>query len=768
MNHELNSMTFIATEGIRLWHTAFDAINDAIAILDHEGRILKYNSSFGDLIAKNAEEIIGNFCHRLVHQTESFIENCPVTRARTSLQRETLEMKFLGKWFRVMAHPIFDKAGKVIGFVHVMSDISATKRAKEMLIERERDLSAVVDNLPGLVSRVDRDLRYRFASKGYERVFGFRPQDVIGRTMAEIIGPETFKQIEAYAHRALAGEQVTFESPIKKPTGEMEYGLVSFVPDAYADGTIQGFLILAMDITARKQAEEALRKQSEFLAVLLETIPRPIYYKDAAGKYMGCNKAFEEFVGRSRVEIIGKTVYALATPERADQLHQMDLELLAAPGKQTYERQVEGRSGELRHVIFNKATILHHDRIEGIIGVISDITARRRSEEEREKLREQLHQAQKIESIGRLAGGVAHDFNNKLGVIIGHAEIMQEVMGPADPLRPHLLEIIKSARRSAELTRQLLAFARKQTISPKVLDLNELISGMLSMLRRLIGEDIELAWHPGAGLWPVRMDPTQIDQILANLAVNARDAITGVGHLTIRTENRVVVDERRPHSEFVPGEYVLLSVSDTGCGMSAESLERLFEPFYTTKEVGKGTGLGLATVYGIVKQNDGFIHVQSQAGKGTVFSIYLPRVAVENPVRAVPATTAKPTGGSETILLVEDEDPILELSMTILTRYGYTVLAAKSPEEALAISESNQGPLHLLITDVILPQMNGRDLQELIKSRYPEIRTLFMSGYTADVIARHGVLDDGVDFLEKPFSIHALTAKVREVLEKSD
>ncbi|MFW6283909.1 MAG: PAS domain S-box protein, partial [Desulfosalsimonas sp.] len=387
------------------------------------------------------------------------------------------------------------------------------------------------------------------------------------------------------------------------------------------------------------------------------------------------------------------------------------------------------------------------------------------SEKQRQALEEQLHQAQKMESVGRLAGGVAHDYNNMLSVIIGYTELALDKVETTDPLHADLTEILNAAKRSNDITRQLLAFARKQTINPAVLDLNETVEGMLKMLRRLIGEDIDLSWMPGPGLWPVKMDPTQIDQILANLCVNARDAIAGVGHITIETHN-ISIDEQycRDHAEFFPGQYVLLAVSDDGSGMDRQMLENIFEPFFTTKEVSKGTGLGLATVYGIVKQNKGFINVYSEPGKGTTFRIYLPRHAGEAELRPRDSSGEIPRGSGETVLLVEDEPGIMKMGQIMLQRLGYEVLAANSPADALAQARGHDGPIHLLITDVVMPEMNGRQLAEKIASMYPEIKVLYMSGYTANVIAHHGVLDKDLYFIEKPFSIRELAAKIQHVL----
>jgi nitrogen-specific signal transduction histidine kinase/CheY-like chemotaxis protein len=389
-------------------------------------------------------------------------------------------------------------------------------------------------------------------------------------------------------------------------------------------------------------------------------------------------------------------------------------------------------------------------------------------EQEHSRIEEQLKQAQKMESVGRLAGGVAHDFNNMLGAILGYTELGMLEVSPTDPIYESLKDIKKAAQRSADLTRQLLAFARKQTVTPRVLDLNQTVEGMLKMLRQLIGEDIHLAWLPCKDLGRVRMDHSQIEQLLANLCVNARDAIHDTGKIIVKT-GAVTFDEKfcAAHVGSVPGEYLLLAVSDDGCGMGAETLSQLFEPFFTTKEVGKGTGLGLATVYGIVKQNNGYIDVDSEPGQGTTFKIYLPRHAAE-----AGQTTKMDAGqpvarGHETILLVEDESMILDIAVKILEHQGYTVIAAATPGEAIRLAREHAGEIDLLMTDVVMPEMNGRDLARNLLSLYPNLKRLFMSGYTADVIAHHGVLDEGVQFIQKPFSVQTLAVKVRKVLDET-
>lgn len=395
-----------------------------------------------------------------------------------------------------------------------------------------------------------------------------------------------------------------------------------------------------------------------------------------------------------------------------------------------------------------------------------EITQRIQAGEEKVKLESQLYQAQKMESVGRLAGGVAHDFNNLLTIILGYTQMSLMDVDHSDPLHEKLEEIRKAAERSADLTQQLLAFARKQTISPRIINLNEAVSGMFKMLQRLIGEDICLVWQPGEELWPVRMDSSQLDQILANLCVNARDSISGVGRITVGTGNCLIdggyCDQ---HADVEPGEYVRLEITDTGCGMDKKTLGQIFEPFFTTKELGKGTGLGLATVYGIVKQNNGFINIYSEPELGTTFKIFIPRHVNEDMPLSPEIAADETPCGYETVLLVEDELVILDMVAMMLINQGYSVLRAGTPSEAIRLAKEQSGDICLLVTDVIMPEMNGKELYDELKSLNPKLKCLFMSGYTADVIANRGMLDDEVHFIQKPFSLPGLAVKLREVLD---
>jgi PAS domain S-box-containing protein len=536
---------------------------------------------------------------------------------------------------------------------------------------------------------------------------------------------------------------------------------------------------------SQKRAEQALALSRAEFEAMFNSIADAVIFADTRSQILMVNPAFIAMFGYEPDEVKGRTTEFLYTdshgieeqgqkrysPGDAVELSPFETTCVHKDGTIFFAESLSMpvRDSQRRTGFPSSYSSVPNTENVNTIGEVvtfRDITVRKRVEEERKKLEEQLFQAQKMESIGRLAGGVAHDFNNMLGVIIGAAEMALEQDITADELRQNLNEIIKAGQRSADLTRQLLAFARKQTAIPKILDLNDTIASMLKMLRRLIGEDIDLIWAPELGLWNVKIDPSQVDQILANLAVNARDAISGIGAITMRTESVVINDSNKIEAhEFMPGEYVLLSVSDSGEGMSKEVSEKIFEPFFTTKELGKGTGLGLSTVYGIVKQNDGFIYVASEPGKGATFNIYLPRFESESaPVTCEEETGKRPTG-TETILLVEDDDAILKLTKAILEKLGYTVLAAQTPVHAIHLVEEHPGDLHLLITDVVMPEMNGRELAKRLGAIRPNLKCIYMSGYTADVIAHRGIVDEGVNFIQKPFGCDDFAARVRQVLD---
>ena len=549
---------------------------------------------------------------------------------------------------------------------------------------------------------------------------------------------------------------LTLHSKTRLPFGEQDREIGAILT-SYSSETLRAV-----------RAVEDLREGERRFRELVELLPDVVFETDVNNRLTFANRKAFELFGYTQADLDdGLGLLAMVIPEERPQLSDRFAQRLKGEDLGREECTGLARDGKTFPVLLHTSPIQRKGKCIGLRGIIIDISERKKSMEEKEALQDQLNQAQKMEAVGRLAGGVAHDFNNMLGVILGHSEMALERLDTVHPIHADLDEIRKAAQRSADLTRQLLAFARKQTVTPKVLNLNETVSGMLKMLGRLIGEDIELSWQPGADLWQIHMDPSQIDQILANLCVNARDAITADGKISIGTANKVLQrSQLSEHLGVASGEYVQLTFSDNGCGMDKETLSHIYEPFFTTKEMGKGTGLGLATIYGVVKQNNGFIEVSSKPGQGTTFRIFLPRHAVLVEQCPEESTAEISPPAHETILLVEDDPTILKMTEMMLKQMGYDVLAANTPGEAVRLAEARSDQIHLLITDVIMPEMNGRDLARNLLAIHPGLKHLFMSGYTADVIAHRGVLDEGVHFIQKPFSKKDLAVRIREALEQ--
>ncbi|MFH2065617.1 MAG: response regulator [Pseudomonadota bacterium] len=511
----------------------------------------------------------------------------------------------------------------------------------------------------------------------------------------------------------------------------------------------------ARNARARKQAEESLRKLSR----AVEQSPTSIIITDTAGNIEYTNPKFMEVTGYTKNEVLGKNPRFLQSGEMSKEVyHQMWATITS--GKiwqgEFYNRKKNGElyweSASISPIFDASHTITH------FVAVKEDIS-------ERKRLENQLHQAQKMESIGRLAGGIAHDFNNVLAVIKGYTELIMDKMDADQPFYEELQEIKIATERSVALIGQLLAFARKQSVTSRTLDLNKIVKGTLKMLHRMIGEDIDLEWLPESDVWPVKIAPSQMEQILANLCVNARDAIAGVGKISIKTGN-ITFDEVycNSHPGYLPGEYALVAVNDDGHGMDKETMDKIFEPFFTTKEVGKGTGLGLSTVYGIVKQNNGFIDVYSKPKLGTTFRIFLPHHTSAEEQHQTEIVTPLDLVGHETVLLVEDDILTLKMGKKMLERFGYRVLTASSSEEAIRVAGKHTGEIHLLLTDVIMPKMSGLDLAEKILSFRPGLITLFMSGYSGNVIGKHSVLGKAEYFIQKPLSMRDLAARLRQAL----
>jgi PAS domain S-box-containing protein len=518
-----------------------------------------------------------------------------------------------------------------------------------------------------------------------------------------------------------------------------------------------------------KIAEEDLRqnllKNNALIANISDVIG--IIGTDGLIKHKSSN--IEKWFGWKPGEQIGKDGFSDIHPEDLERIQLIFKELLERDkSSATMEFRYKCKDGTYKPVELTATNLANDEIIGGVLINYHDITERKKAEYEQKSLQEQLAQSQKMESVGQLAGGVAHDFNNMLGVILGHTELLMMKLDPSLSMYEDLEEIMKATTRSAQLTGQLLAFARKQTASPQVIDLNNTIRSIYTMLKRLIGEDIDLLWRPSHEILQVNMDPSQIDQILTNLCINSRDAIISEGRIVLETGTHFIDGNYFINQKIsTAGEYVFISISDNGQGMDEETRSRVFEPFFTTKKTGKGTGLGLATVYGIVKQNNGYIEIETEPDRGTSFKLYLPRIREESDAERKidsPDLTGK---GSATILLVEDEAAILKMTTKMLQTLGYTVLSAGTPTEAFNLLRKFSGTIQLLITDVVMPEMNGRDLAGQILVSYPDLKSLYMSGYSDDIIADHGILEKGVNFIQKPFTMKDLGNKVHEIMSGS-
>ncbi|HMD16361.1 MAG TPA: PAS domain S-box protein, partial [Terriglobales bacterium] len=507
-------------------------------------------------------------------------------------------------------------------------------------------------------------------------------------------------------------------------------------------------------------AEEEIRKSEQRLRIHVEHTPLAVIEWDLEHHVVAWNAAAERIFGFSREEAMGRHASFMVPPAFRQQVDEVGQRLVAQKGGERSTNENITKDGRtISCEWYNTPLVDESGRVLGVASLVQDVT-------ERVALEEKLRQSQKMEAVGRLAGGVAHDFNNLLTVIIGYSQILAEGVPAPSRLKDATMQIRSAADRAAGITRQLLAFSRKSILSPRVIDLNDVMMNIDTMLRRLIGEDIEILTVPGRDLGTVKADPGQVEQVIMNLVVNARDAMPSGGKLTLETEN-AELDEAyaRDHAPVQPGRYVMLAVSDTGTGMTADTQAHIFEPFFTTKEVGKGTGLGLSTVYGIVKQSGGYVWVYSEPDQGTTFKIYFPRI--DQPAEEV-GVEKRPAGvqrGTETILLVEDDEQLRQLISSVLGECGYKVLPAAGTAEGLALCRNNHHDIRLLVTDVILPGMNGRQLAEQVKQISPRTRVLYISGYTSNAIVHYGVLDPGLWFLPKPFSLSALVVKVREVLD---
>jgi len=751
------------------WRITFDAMLDPVAILETNGDIRQYNQAFADFVGVQAGAVVGEKCFQLVHRTKGHIEGCPLLRSIQSTDREIMPMSVGEEEFLVVTDPIQGPDNRITGLVHIMRNITELKQAQNSLRQSEERLKLALKATNDGLWDWHLPTGKAVFSPRYYTMLGYEPDEFPATydSWRSLVHPEDIEETERIINTHIqdkSGYAVEFR--LRNKSGGWQWVLGrGMVVEQDEDGHPVRMVGTHTDITERRQAEERIRESEETYRNIFQNAQVGLYRtRISDGKILESNDQLARMFGYdTREQFVAEyaTGGNYADPGTRERM-------LEAIKKNGFVKNFEARFyRKVRSVFWARYSAKIYPDKGWIEGVAEDITEMKQAEEERERLHDQLLQAQKMESVGRLAGGIAHDFNNMLSIILGYGENLVSQFQEGDPIRDDIERMIEAGKRSADLTRQLLAFARKQVISPRVLDLNDTVEDMLKMLRRLIGEDIHLVWQPGHHLGSVNMDPTQIDQILINLAANARDAITGVGEVTIRSQNRVL-DEAFCANRLgvAPGEYVMLSVGDDGCGMDQETLDHLFEPFFTTKGVGKGTGMGLPTVYGIVRQNNGFIDVESEPGKGTVIAVYLPRVESKNVEEQQPIMDELPMGQGEMVLLVEDEPVLLEMTKTMLERFGYQVMTAGSPHEALRLAQQDQKTeINLLMTDVVLPQMNGQELANRLRDVRPGLRCLFMSGYTSDIVAKRGMVEKSVHFIQKPFNLNDLAGKVRKALE---
>jgi len=739
-----------------------EGTTDAVFVKALDGRYLMMNSAGAHFLGKTVPEILGHTDAELFAPEVGDIimerDRQVVQSGATQTYEEFGTAAGVTRLYLSTKGPLRDPNGHVVGLLGICRDITDRKRAEEEIRQSQQKLRMHIENTPLAVIEWDLDFRVASWNPSAERIFGYTRAEAVGQHVYFIVPPEIRPGVDRVwrellttkkgGMRGSANDNVTKSGAVIS----CEWHNTPLVNDA---GRVLGVASLVEDVTERERAEAKFRG-------LLESAPDATVVSDREGKIVLVNAQTEKLFGYRREELLNHPIEVLM-PERFRARHPGHRNAFAAePRVREMGKRLELfglRKDASEFPIEVSLSPLNTDQGMLISSAIRDIS-------ERIALEERLRQSQKMEAVGRLAGGIAHDFNNLLTVILGYSQILKDGLPAESLLADSTAQIKAAADRAAGITRQLLAFSRKQVLSPRVINLNDIVLNLDSMLRRLIGEDIEVRTVPANDLGSVKADPGQLEQVLMNLALNARDAMPSGGKLTLETCN-VTLDGTyaRDHQPLDPGRYVMLAVSDTGEGMTLETKARIFEPFYTTKEVGKGTGLGLSMVYGIVKQSGGYIWVYSEPGCGTTFKIYLPRVDQRVEDSGSEKRSSNVLRGTETILLVEDEPQLRQLSASVLTHCGYTVLTAATPDEGIALCQAHHSKIQLLITDVIMPRMNGRQLAEKILGICPNVRVLYISGYTDNAIVHYGVLDPGLWFLPKPFTLSALIAKVREVLD---
>ena len=751
------------------YRTIVSTTMDGFWIVDMQGRFLDVNDAYCRLIGYSRDELL----------TMSILDVEAVERPEETARRIQMIMEVGGDRFEthhkckdgriidieVSVNYIEIGGGRMFVFLR---DITERKQIEEALREGERFLASIFTSIQDCLTILDNDFNIVRTNPTIEKLFS-HAMPLVEKKCYEVYHGRKERCEACPAYRTITTGESAYEVfPIRGADGEIVVwlNLSSFPLIDLVSGKTKGVIEYVRDITKYKQAEEAQRKSENRFKELYDNAPVGYHEFDTEGRITRVNRTELEMLGYTKEEMFGRYIWDFIVEEVSPKSVKAKLTGQLPPDP-AFERTFRRKDGTIFPALIQER-LLRDDkgRIIGIRSTIQDISERKRIEDQMNNLQEQLRQSQKMEAIGRLAGGIAHDFNNLLTIIKGYSQLSLHDLKESDPLRENLQEIQSATQQATNLTRQLLAFSRRQILEPKVLDLNALLKDLDKMLLRIIGEDIELATLLADDLWRVKIDPGQFEQIILNLVVNAKDAMPSGGKLTIETAN-VELDEEYAHAHIgvIPGRYVRLSVTDTGAGMPQAIKEKIFEPFFTTKQL--GTGLGLSTVYGIVNQSGGTIWVYSEPGHGTTLKIYLLRVEEELDILQRQEETDPSPRGNETVLLVEDDQSVRSLAYRILHQQGYTILEAANGEEALRLAQEHAGEkIDLLFTDVVMPHVSGKELADQLKLLRPDIKVLYTSGYTDNAIVHHGVLEPGTHILQKPYSPKSLLQKVREVLDK--
>ena len=749
-----------------------ESTHEAICFI-HEERILDCNPALGKLLDCPVSELVGNTIDEFIVPEDrervcSKINSADRVQYEHRIQLKNGNIIFVEAYGKKLFYR--GKSCWMMG----LRDITAYKEAEIALRKNQQLVQSIIDHSPTLIFLKDTEGRYLLINKQFSELFNISAEQILGDTGACSMNPAIISNFQDSDMKVVNSKR-PYEFEISVPDngkGKRIFNAVKF-PLFDGDGKVYAIGGIANDITDRKRAETVLHQRDRKIRDIVETSSDWFWATDENARFTYSNPAIEELLGYRQDEIAGRQSFDLIHPDDRERARNIFQEACAnQAGWKNIHLRWKNKKGDYRILEGKSAPIIHVDgSLRGFRGTERDITERIRMEQDREKLELQLRQSQKMEAIGQLAGGIAHDFNNILTVILGHAELAGLVLDKETPnknmLRNNLDEIQQSAQRAAVLTSQLLAFSRRQISQPESININHIILDMEKMLRRLITEDISLNLSTDPQLKSIMIDPNQLQQVIMNLVINSRDAITGNGMITIETEN-VELDQHftSAHAGSHSGQNVRLSVTDTGCGMDNETIQRIFEPFFSTKPTGQGTGLGLSMVYGIIKQAHGYITVYSEPGNGTTVKIYFP---VNDDLTTIAGTTPtsieKSPGGTETILVCEDDDTVRKLTVKMLEDAGYKVLAAEHAAQALNLIQNRDEPTELLITDLIMPGMNGEELAVAVKELIPTIKTLYFSGYTANTISEHGIIAGDIEFLQKPFSRNELLTQVRRILD---